>query len=161
MKIKIIFLLLSSIVFFLSQVYAETQNGVIITEYQEETENGKNIEIFTDYSLSTAWGTMTGHSGDYDYAESNTASGWFFVVGYQNKRVLQIVVDVCSGVTLTFKLYGRLGDIGNGALLLTKTYTAPGDYAIPISENMDWYRLGANISAIGTDTFSARMKISR
>lgn len=160
MKIKAIFLLLS-LVLTVSQVCAETQNGVIVTEYYSETEKGKNIEIFSDYSLSTTWGTMTGHSGDYDYAESDTASGWFSVVGYPGKRVLQIIVDACSGLTLTFKLYGRLGDTGNGALLLTNTYTAPGDYAIPISENMDWYRLGANISAIGTDTFSARMKVSR
>lgn len=136
-----------------------TENGITYVDTVSGDTTTRRAEIFNSYSLSTEWGTITGHVGEYHYAEGGLLSGWINLKAFKGARTLQILLPTFTqSGSATFKLQGRIGDSGNGFDIYNYVLTSAGSNVINIVEDVDWFRCGANISAIGTETFSVKLK---
>lgn len=136
-----------------------TENGVTYTDTIERDIITRRAQIFSDYSLSSVWGTMTGHVGEYYYAEGGIENGWIDLKKFNGGRTLQITMPTFTQTgSATFRLQGRLGDSGDGFNIYDSILTAAGSEVIMIEENTDWFRLGVTINAIGTESFSVMLK---
>ena len=141
-----------------------TSTGVY---YEKETKDPTRIIDyipFDEFSLSTTWGTITGHVGEYasnSVGGSATTDGWVDGRGWKGDRSWEVklaLVDISSG-TATIRLVGRDGNKGTGTVILELTKTSAYNETIPVSEAKDWYRIEYNIDTIGTDIFSSRLKL--
>ena len=135
--------------------------------YEKETKDPTRIIdyiTFDEFSLSTTWGTITGHAGEYvsnGAGGSSTTDGWVDARGWKGEKVWDVKFETVNigGGTATAVLVGRNGSKGTGTPILTLAKTESFRLTIPIMEAMDWYRIEYNIDTIGTDTFSSRLKL--
>ena len=135
--------------------------------YEKETKDPTRIIDyipFDEFSLSTTWGTITGHVGEYvcnSAGGSSTTDGWVDARGWKGDRTWELkmtTVDLNSG-TASVRLVGRDGSKGTGTILTEVSKTSAYNLSVPISEAKDWYRVEYNIDTIGTDTLSSRLKL--
>lgn len=151
-----------------NKVYAlstgTTTTGVY---YEKETKDPTRIIDyipFDEFSLSTEWGTITGHEGEYvcnSAGGSSTTDGWVDGRGWKGDKSWEVklaTVNISSG-TATIRLVGRDGTKGTGTIILKLAKTAAYNETIPVFEAKDWYRIEYNIDTVGTDTFSSRLKL--
>lgn len=141
-----------------------TTTGVYYEAVVKDNERILSIMPFNGFSLSTTWGTITGHAGEYvcnSSGSSSASDGWVSTSGYSRGKVTcQIeILSVASG-TASVRIVGRLGDIGTGSVLYEHKKSEPNSISFPVSEAMDWYRFEYNIDTIGTDSVRARLKIT-
>ena len=135
--------------------------------YEKETKDPTRIVDYIPFnklSLSTTWGTITGHAGEYisnSVGGSSTTDGWVDARGWKGDKVWDVKFETVNigGGTATAVLVGRNGSEGTGTPILTLAKTESYRLLIPIMEAMDWYRVEYNIDTIGTDTFSSRLKL--
>lgn len=140
-----------------------TTTGVY-TEYEiKDNERILDIIPFNRLSLSTKWGTITGHTGEYvsnSFGSSSASDGWVSVRGYRGEVICQIEQLSISPGTGSTRIVGRLGDVGTGSVLYEFKTSTPASTVFPVSEKVDWYRLEYNIDTIGTDSVSGRIKVT-
>lgn len=138
-----------------------TSTGVY---YEKETKDPTRIVDyipFNEFSLSTIWGTITGHMGEYvsnSAGGSSTTDGWVDGRGWKGEKVGVFELLTLSTGTASARIVGRLGSTGTGSVLYEFGSTTPFSIGFPISESMDYFRVEYNITAIGTDTFRSRLK---
>lgn len=140
-----------------------TTTGVYYETEIVENERILDIIPFNGFSLSTKWGTITGHAVEYvsnSSGSSSASDGWVNVRGYRGKTTCQIELLTISTGTANLRLAGRLGDVGTGCVLWQVTQTIATSTARLIEQEMDWYRLEYNIDTIGTDSVRARIKVT-
>lgn len=150
-----------------NKVYAlsvgTTTTGVY-TEYEvKDNERILDIIPFNDFSLSTKWGTITGHVGEYvsnSFGSSSASDGWVSVRGYRGEVVCQIDQLSISAGTGSTRIVGRMGNVGTGSVLYEFKTSTPASTIFPVSEKADWYRLEYNIDTIGTDSVRGRIKVT-
>lgn len=138
-----------------------TSTGVY---YEKETKDPTRIVDyipFDGFSLSSTWGTITGHTNEYvtnSVGGSATTDGWFDGRGWKGEKIWTIEMVITSG-TGTISLVGRDGSKGTGTPLYSVATSTTCHLSLPIEESKDWYRMEYNISAIGMDTLSSRFKL--
>lgn len=140
--------------------------GTTTTDVYYEKEKQDTTRIvdyipFNGFSLSTTWGTITGHTGEYvsnSVGGSSTTDGWVEARGYKGAATCVFELLTLSTGTANARLVGRLGTTGTGSVLYEFGTSIPFSMAFPIGEAMDWFRVEYNITAIGTDTFRSRLK---
>ncbi len=123
----------------------------------------RDATSFDQFSLSTKWGTLTGHVGEYvsnSYGSSSATDGWISARGYRGERVWQSELLTLSTGTANLRLVGRLGDVGTGCPLYIISTTTATSTAIRVSLYMDWYKVEYNINTIGTDSVRSILQIT-
>lgn len=150
-----------------NKVYAlsigTTTTGVYYEAAIVDNERILDIIPFNDFSLSTKWGTITGHAGEYvsnSSGSSSASDGWVNARGYRGEVVCQIEQLSISAGTGSTRIVGRLGSIGTGSVLYEFKTSTPASITFPVSEKVDWYRLEYNIDTIGTDSVRGRIKVT-
>lgn len=142
-----------------SQAATFTENGITYIDTISGDTITRRADIFSDYSLSSEWGTITGHVGEYHYAEGGILTGWINLKEFKGEKMLQILMPTFTQTgTATFRLQGRVGDSGAGFGIYDCLLTSAQNVGINVVENVDWFRCGANINVIGTETFSVKLK---
>lgn len=138
-----------------------TSTGVY---YEKETKDPTRIVDyipFDGFSLGSTWGTITGHTGEYvtnSAGGSAITDGWFDGRGWKGEKTWTIEMVVTTG-TGSIRLVGRDGSKGTGTPLYAVATSTSCHLSLPIEESKDWYRIEYNVSAIGTDTLSSRLKL--
>lgn len=155
---KKIFLFIGVVCFLVlpSVVFAATVNGITVNK-KARLSTGYDIEFFTNFSLSTKWGTITGNTGKYVYNESGSSTandGWVPISGITGPKEIMILYGTATGIgTATFRIEGRTGtNTGAAATISTRTYTGTGTEIYTVAPYLDEIRIGYNILTIGTDT---------
>ena len=141
-----------------------TTTGVYYEKETQDTTRIIDYIPFDEFSLSTTWGTITGHVGEYvcnSVGGSSTTDGWVDGRGWKGDKSWEVklaMVDISLG-TATIRLVGRDGNKGTGTIILELAKTVAYNETIPIMEAKDWYRVEYNIDTIRTDKFSSRLKL--
>ena len=140
-----------------------TTTGVYYETEIKDNERILDIITFNGFSLSTKWGTITGHAEEYvvnSSGSSSTSDGWVGARGYRGKTICQMELLALSTGTANLRLVGRLGDVGTGCVLWQLTQTTATSTTKVIDQEMDWYRVEYNIDTIGTDSVRSRLKVT-
>lgn len=138
-----------------------TTTGVYYEQETKDPTRTMNYIPFDSFSLSTTWGTITGHVGEYvrnSAGGSAVTDGWVDGRGYKGGKACVFELLTLSTGTAAARLMGRLGMAGTGSVIYEFRSTVPFNIAFPIEEPMDWFRVEYNITEIGTDTFRSRLK---
>ena len=139
-----------------SSIFAATVNGITVNK-KTRLSTGYDIEFFTNFSLSTKWGTITGNAGKYVYNESGSSTvndGWIAISGITGSKEIMILYGTATGIgTASFRIEGRTGtNAGSAATISTRIYTGTGTEIYTVAPYLDEIRVGYNILTIGTDT---------
>lgn len=147
-------------VFNLSSAATFTENGVTYTDEMVNDRVIKTATILSAYSQSTSWGgTLTGHVGEYDYAQDGSSSGWVNTKGFYGNKTITIDLSTFSQTgSATFKIQGRIGTSGNPIDIYSYVLTAVGSNLIPIIEKTDYIRCGVNLNAVGTESITVKLE---
>lgn len=161
MKKLLFSIALGAICLFSKPLFAvQTPNGV---EYYKDT-FGTYYYPYSSFSISSLWGTITGHSGEKIYNSSggtSTTAGWFDVRQLSGDKIVQVLVPTWqNNGTMTLYVEGRLGTstTGTGTTLLSLTINSTGNLVRILEEDADWIRVGQTVTAIGTETISVTYK---
>lgn len=148
-----------------NKVYAGSGTTTTGVYYETEIKDPTRIVDyipFNQFSLSTTWGTTTGHSNEFvsnSAGGSSTTDGWVDARTYKGNKSWEVHLSTLSQGNATLQLVGRLGNTGTGTIIYGTTTTGAYHLITPISESVDWYRVEYSIDTIGTDKFSSRIKI--
>lgn len=144
-----------------SSVFAATVNGITVNKKVGTLAQGYNVEFFTNFSLSTTWGTITGHVGEFVANESGSSTvndGWVPISGITGLKTISFVVGTATGIgTGTLRVEGMTGTSTHSQAWMVSsdyTFTGTGTFGFPVTEYLTEIRVLYNIDTIGTDSIS-------
>ena len=162
MSFKKLLLFVGAICFLVlpSSVFAATVNGVTVNKKTGTLAQGYNVEFFTDFSLSTTWGTITGHAGEFVANESGSSTvndGWIPISGITGDKTISVIVGTATGIgTGTVRIEGKTGTSTNTKSWVVYDYifTGTGTTGITVTEYLDAIKISYSVTAMGTDSVS-------
>lgn len=159
LKKLILFIVLNCFLILPSSVFATTVNGVTVNK-KTGLSQGYDVEFLTDFSLSTKWGTITSHVGEFVANEAGSSTvndGWISIPGIAGLKTISIIVGTATGIgTGTIKIQAKSGTSTNAAAwdVTSFTFTGTTTTGFPVTEYLSAIRMLYNITTIGTDSVS-------
>lgn len=140
-------------------VYADV-SGYQVTQ-RDPRSAGYNITFYDNFSLSTLWGTITGHSGEYVVnSAGGTQTKGMRISHATGVKTIGIDAYVSTG-TQTIKIRGAVGAAPNTSVgnikwrnILEIINTGTVTYSFAFDEHYDFVQVSENITEIGTDSLS-------
>lgn len=138
--------------------FVDNTDGVPERTSQEAGYELVTSKLFDNFSISTSWGTITGHGSDsfvYEGGGDSSTSGKINIAGYEDVLLYYNMSNYNSG-TYTMRLFVQSGAEDFWADLKADTViTGTATGTINISETgAKSFRAGLNVNAIGTETFT-------
>ena len=142
--------------------YTDNEFGVPEQSAQENDYEQVTCKLFENFSISTSWGTITGHGTDsfsFEGGGTSSTSGKVNIAGYDDVLLHYNMGTYTSTGTYTIRLYTQSGvqDFWanvNADIVITGTTTG----SLNISEvGAKAFRAGLNTTAIGTESVTVTL----